>query len=145
MTNIDLQTKTILLVEDNPDAVELTRIALKKEAIDCNLVVMRDGAEALDYFTSASSSTNVIPDFILLDLKLPKISGLEVLKQLRDNRKTKTIPIVVLTSSDEETDINESYKSGVNSYIIKSDNFEKFCETIRVLSSYWLKLNKSAL
>ena len=91
MTNIDSQTKTILLVEDNPDAVELTRIALKKEAIDCNLVVMRDGAEALDYFSSESSITNVIPDFILLDLKLPKISGLEVLKQLREDRKTEKI------------------------------------------------------
>ncbi len=140
-----MNKKTILLVEDNPDDVELTRIALKKEAVDCNLTVMSDGTEVIDHFLTTDKHTDEMPDVILLDLKLTKIGGLEVLKQLRRNDNTKYIPVVILTSSDEEIDIIESYNLGANSYIRKPVNFEDFCETIRILGNYWLMLNEHAL
>lgn len=141
-----MSNKTILLVEDNPDDVELTRLALKNEAVECNLAVMNDGTEVLDYFSSTKDiRTEMMPDVILLDLKMSKIGGLEVLKHLRRNNKTKLIPVVILTSSDEEVDIIESYSLGANSYIRKPVNFEEFCETICILGKYWLVLNKHAL
>jgi len=140
-----MSEKILMLVEDNPDDVELTKLALKNEAVECKLVVMNDGTEVLDYFSKLDKSTDIIPDVILLDLKMSKIGGLEVLKHLRSNDKTRFIPVVILTSSDEERDIIESYNLGANSYIRKPVNFEEFCETIRVLGKYWLILNEHAL
>lgn len=139
-----MNKKTLLLIEDNPDDVELTRLALKREAVECELVVMRDGAEALDYFFADGKRANVMPDVILLDLKLPKVNGLEVLKRLRSNENTKLIPVVILSSSDEERDVIESYKLGANSYIRKPVTLGKFSEIIRLLGEYWLQLNQHA-
>ncbi len=140
-----MNKKTILQVEDNPDDVELTRLALKNEAVDCNLMVMNDGTEVVDYFLTTDKHADMMPDVILLDLKMTKVSGLELLKHLRRSEKTKLIPVVILTSSDEEIDIVESYKLGANSYIRKPVDFEEFCETIRILGKYWLILNEHAL
>jgi two-component system response regulator len=140
-----MNNKTILLVEDNPDDVELTKLALKNEAIDCNLVVMSDGAEVIDYFSTTGKQTYDIPDLILLDLKMPKMGGLETLKHLRRHDKTKFIPVAILTSSDEETDIIESYNLGANSYVRKPTDFNEFRETIRILGKYWLMINEHAL
>ncbi|MGR3302467.1 MAG: response regulator [Candidatus Scalindua sp.] len=140
-----MNKKTLLLIEDNPDDVELARLALKREAVECELVVMRDGTEALDYILADGERANVLPDVILLDLKLPKISGLEVLKHLRSDERTKLIPVVILTSSDEERDVIESYKLGANSYIRKPVTLGKFSEVIRLLGEYWLQLNQHVL
>jgi len=134
-----------MLVEDNPDDVELTKLALKNEAVECELVIMNDGTEVLDHFSKLDKSTDIMPDVILLDLKMPRIGGLEVLKHLRSNDETRFIPVVILTSSDEEKDIIESYNLGANSYIRKPVNFEEFCETISVFGKYWLMLNEYAL
>jgi two-component system response regulator len=140
-----MNNKTILLVEDNPDDVELTKLALKNEAIDCNLVVMSDGVEVIDYFSTTGEQPYDIPDLILLDLKMPKMGGLETLKHLRRHDKTKFIPVAILTSSDEETDIIESYNLGANSYVRKPTDFNEFRETIRILGKYWLMINEHAL
>ena len=138
-----MNKKTILLVEDNPDDVELTKLAIKNETIDCNLVVMDDGAEVIDYFFTTDNQIDEIPDVILLDLKMAKMGGLETLKHLRRHDKTKLIPVAILTSSDEEIDIIESYNLGANSYIRKPVDFDEFCEAIRILGKYWLKLNEN--
>lgn len=140
-----MNKKTILLVDDNPDDVELTRIAIENEAIDCNLMVMSDGAEVIDHFSTIDKQTDEIPDVILLDLKMGKMSGLETLKHLRRHDKTKFIPVAILSSSDEEADIIESYNLGANSYIRKPVDFSEFRETIRILGKYWLMLNQNAL
>ena len=140
-----MREKILMLVEDNPDDVELTKLALKNEAVECELVIMNDGTEVLDHFSKLDNSTDIMPDVILLDLKMPRIGGLEVLKHLRSNDETRFIPVVILTSSDEEKDIIESYNLGANSYIRKPVNFEEFCETISVLGKYWLMLNEHAL
>ncbi|MBT6047397.1 MAG: response regulator [Candidatus Scalindua sp.] len=140
-----MREKILMLVEDNPDDVELTKLALKNEAVECELVIMNDGTEVLDHFSKLDNSTDIMPDVILLDLKMPRIGGLEVLKHLRSNDETRFIPVVILTSSDEEKDIIESYNLGANSYIRKPVNFEEFCETISVLGKYWLMLNEYAL
>lgn len=137
--------KKILMIEDNPDHEELTRIALEKKDVKCDLVVLRDGAEALDYILTAAERADDMPDIILMDLKLPKIDGLEVLKYLKENGKTKHIPVVIMTSSDEDRDVAESYKSGASSYIQKPVDFEKFCEAIHLIGEYWLQLNKQPL
>ncbi len=137
----------ILLVEDNPNDVKLALHALKKQNITNHVEVVRDGAEALDYifrtgeFKDRPEGHN--PRLILLDLKLPKIDGLEVLKRIKENPDTRKIPVVVLTSSREERDIVESYSLGTNSYIVKPVDFEQFSEAVRQLGFYWLLLNES--
>jgi two-component system response regulator len=140
--------RVILLVEDNPDDEELTRRALKKSNVSNPLVVCRDGAEALDYlFTRgahAGRSPDEIPQVILLDLKLPKVDGLEVLRQLRADPRTKLYPVVILTSSTEEQDMLRGYGLGANSYIRKPVDFTQFVEAVRQLGLYWLVLNQPA-
>jgi len=136
----------ILLVEDNPRDAELTLRALKKHNLANKVHVAKDGAEALDYIfaTGIYAERNIHdhPKVILLDLKLPKVDGMEVLRRIRADERTKCIPVVVLTSSQEERDIVESYKLGVNSYIVKPVDFEKFLSTVQELGLYWLLLNK---
>lgn len=142
-----MKDKTILLVEDNPDDELLTLRALKKNDIRNEVVVVRDGAEALDYLFGTGSyagrDMSVMPAVILLDLKLPKIDGLEVLRRLRSNDQTQLLPVVILTSSKEEQDLLTSYKLGANSYIRKPVDFTAFIEAIRELGLYWLVLNES--
>lgn len=136
----------ILLVEDNPADVELTLRALKKNNIANRIEVARDGEEALDFLFArgrySEREKTSMPKLVLLDLKLPKKGGLEVLSEVKGNPKTKTIPIVVLTSSKEEKDIIESYKLGVNSYIVKPVDFENFMIAIKELGIYWLLINQ---
>jgi CheY-like chemotaxis protein len=142
-----MNKKTILLVEDNPDDELLAIRALKKNNIMNEVVVARDGSEALDYLFGAGAyagrDMSVMPQIILLDLKLPKIDGLEVLRRLRKDERTKLLPVVVLTSSREERDLTECYSLGANSYIRKPVNFARFTEAIRQLGLYWLVLNES--
>ncbi len=138
--------KLVLLVEDNPDDEELSRLALMQSNIPNRIFVARDGVEALDFLNKAGESEgndeSGLPELILLDLKLPKINGLEVLGKIRDNPKTRYIPTVVLTSSSEENDIQNSYLRGANSYVRKPVNFEEFTEMIKLLVAYWLELNQ---
>ncbi len=138
----------ILLVEDNPDDEALTLRALKKNNILNEVVVARDGVEALDYLFSsgmyAGPDMSVMPQFILLDLKLPKIDGLEVLRRLRAHDRTKLLPVIILTSSKEEQDLINGYSLGANSYIRKPVDFSQFTEAVRQLGLYWLVLNESA-
>ena len=142
-----MNEKIILLVDDNPDDVTLTLRALKKNNILNEVVVAKDGVEALDYLFGAGiyagRDTSVMPVVTLLDLKLPKIDGLEVLKRVRANDKTKLIPIVILTSSKEENDLINGYSLGANSYIRKPVDFEQFNIAIRELGLYWILLNES--
>jgi two-component system, response regulator len=139
-------TKIILLVEDNPDDEELTLLALKKSNIANEVVIARDGAEALDYLfgtgTYAGRDLSVMPAVTLLDLKLPKVDGLEVLKRLRAHEHTRRLPVVILTSSREQQDIVESYNFGANSYIRKPVDFAQFMEATKQLGLYWLVLNE---
>lgn len=136
----------ILLVEDNPDDVELTLLSLKKHNISNEVVVTRDGAEALDYlFTTgayADRDRSIMPAVILLDLKLPKIDGLEVLRRLRADERTKLLPVVILTSSKEEQDMLNGYKLGANSYVRKPVDFNQFSDAVKQLGLYWLLLNE---
>jgi two-component system, response regulator len=138
--------KIILMVEDNPDDELLTLTALEDNNIMNEVVVVRDGEEALDYlfkrdkFQNRNSGT--IPQLILLDLKLPKVDGLEVLRQIRLNNETRLLPVVILTSSKEETDLIKSYSLGANSYIRKPVDFEQFTQAIKTLGLYWLVLNE---
>ena len=142
-----MEEKIILLVEDNPDDVTLTQRALKKSHILNKLVVAKDGAEALDYIFGTGSYTgrdlSNMPEVILLDLKLPKIDGLEVLKRIRSEKRTKLLPVVILTSSKEENDLINGYTLGANSYIRKPVNFNQFVEAIHQLGLYWLVLNEA--
>src|SRR5438093_9283164 len=131
----------ILLVEDNPNDAELTQRALKKISIGAHLQIARDGAEALEYLLSDRPK----PRVIFLDLKLPKIDGIEVLRRTRADARTHSVPIVVLTSSQEERDIAECYKLGVNSYVVKPVEFDTFYKAIGDLATYWLVLNKLPL
>ncbi len=140
--------KTILLVEDNPNDEILTLRAFEKNNIANKIAVARDGAEALDYLFGTVASTNEgdireIPQVILLDLKLPKVDGLEVLKRIRFEERTRLLPVVILTSSKEEKDIVESYNLGANSYIRKPVDFDQFTEAVRQLGLYWLVLNET--
>jgi two-component system, response regulator len=138
--------KTILLVEDNPDDVELTLHALKKNNIKNEVAVAYDGEEALDFLFGrgkySGRDTSLLPTVILLDIKLPKIDGLEVLRQLRANKITKLVPVVILTSSKEEQDIISGYSYGVNSYVRKPVDFNQFAEAVNHLGLYWLLLNE---
>jgi two-component system, response regulator len=140
--------RTILLVEDNPKDEELTLRALRKSNVLNPVVVARDGVEALDYLFArgahAGREPSVLPQLVLLDLKLPKVDGLEVLKALRGNEFTKLLPVVVLTSSVEEQDLVRSYSLGANSYVRKPVDFSQFMEAVRQLGLYWLVLNKTA-
>ncbi len=139
--------KVILLVEDNPDDEELTMRALKKNNISNEIVVARDGAEALDYLFAkgdySGRDTSVMPELILLDLKLPKIDGIEVLKQIRDDERTKLLPVVILTLSKEQQDLVNGYNNGANSYIRKPVNFKEFIEAVGQMGLYWLVLNET--
>ena len=136
----------VLLVEDNPHDVELTLHALKKNNVANPIEVVRDGAEALDFFfctgAFAGRDSSVMPKVVLLDLKLPKVNGLEVLRRIKADERTNKIPIVVLTSSREDRDIHECYELGVNSYIVKPVDFSQFTEAVRHLGLYWLLLNE---
>jgi two-component system response regulator len=138
--------KVILLVEDNPDDELLTLRALKKTGVQNEVVVAHDGVEALDYlFASgphAGRDPAVMPQLILLDLKLPRVDGLEVLKRLRSDERTRLLPVVILSSSREQRDIHDSYGLGANSYVRKPVNFEQFVRAVELLSSYWLVLNE---
>lgn len=136
----------ILLVEDNPDDVDLTLRAFKKSNIANEVVVARDGAEALDYLRGegqfAGRDTNEQPAIVLLDLKLPKVDGLEVLRQIRDDERNRLLRVVILTSSREEQDLARGYSLGANSYIRKPVDFIQFTEAVRQLGLYWLVLNE---
>ena len=139
----------ILLVEDNPADEELTIHTLKANHLANNIQIVRDGAEALDFIfrtgAFADRAADAGPKVILLDLKLPKVDWLEVLRRVRDDPSTRSIPVVVLTSSREESDIVESYRLGVNSYIVKPVDFKQFAEMVTQLGLYWLLLNQPPL
>jgi two-component system response regulator len=141
-----MDRKTILLVEDNADDEALTLRALKKNNVGNDVVVARDGAEALDYLfgtgAHAGRDLRVMPAIVLLDLKLPKIDGLQVLNRLRAHERTELLPVIILTSSKEEQDLINSYKLGANSYIRKPVDFAQFVEAIRQLGLYWFVLNE---
>jgi two-component system response regulator len=136
----------ILLVEDNPTDAELTIRALKKKNLANKLVWVKDGAEALDFLFAtgdyAKRSKEDLPKLVLLDLRMPKIDGLEVLQKIKSDERTKKIPVVVLTSSKEDEDIVESYKLGVNSYVSKPVEFDEFTKAVSTLGLYWILLNK---
>jgi len=132
------QEVEILLVEDNPNDAELTLRALKQRKLANQVHVCRDGAEALEFFDGAAGR---VPKVVLLDLKLPKLDGLEVLRRLKADQRTKAIPIVILTSSREEPDIERAYELGANSYIVKPVDFEAFARAVSEVGLYWLLLN----
>lgn len=137
----------ILLIEDNQDDVDLTLRALARHNIANDIEVVRDGAEALDFLFArgeyAHRNPRSLPQLILLDINLPKVSGLEVLRQLRENQLTRMVPVVMLTTSSEERDVVESYTSGANSYVQKPIEFEEFNEAVRQLGVYWLMVNEA--
>jgi two-component system response regulator len=142
-----MSNKIILLVEDNADDEKLTLRALKKNNIGNEVVVARDGAEAVDYLlgtgTCEGKKLNELPQVVLLDLKLPKLDGLEVLRRLRAHERTKLLPVVILTSSNEEQDRIAGYALGANSYVRKPVDFNQFMEAARQLGLYWLVLNEA--
>ncbi|HEX9020616.1 MAG TPA: response regulator [Nitrospirota bacterium] len=142
-----MKTKVILLVEDNPDDVQLTLRALRKSNILNEVVVARDGVESLEYLFGTGKydgrDTKALPQVVLLDLKMPKMDGLEVLQRIRKDERTRLQPVVVLTTSSEDRDRIESYKLGANSYIRKPVDFNQFAEAVRQLGLYWLVLNES--
>jgi DNA-binding response OmpR family regulator len=135
-----MAAQKILLVEDNPDDQTLTLRALKKQNIANDIVVLSDGVEALEYL---SDPDKPLPDLVLLDLKLPRLDGLALLRKLRDEPRTQLLPVVVLTSSDEDRDVIEGYRLGANSYIRKPVDFNQFTEAVRQLGLYWLVLNQA--
>jgi CheY-like chemotaxis protein len=143
-----MENKVILLVEDNPDDEALTIRALRKNNIQNEVVVAHDGVEALDYLFGTGAyegrDMSVLPSVTLLDLKLPKLDGLEVLKRVRADERTQCLPVVILTSSKEEQDLINGYKLGANSYIRKPVDFAQFIEAVRQLGLYWLLLNEAA-
>lgn len=135
--------KSILLIEDNPEDVRLTKRALTKNNISNELLVFTDGVEALEYLVETNrTDPAVLPAVILLDLKLPRMDGLELLKELRGHERLRRLPVVILTSSKEQQDILRSYDLGANSYIRKPVDFEQFTEAVRQLGMYWLLLNE---
>ena len=136
--------KTILLVEDNPSDIRLTERAFKKSNLVNRLAIVKDGEQALDYLLGkvGDDYQNALPVLVLLDIKLPKIDGLEVLEKIRSSDRTKMLPVVILTSSREQEDVLRGYELGVNSYIRKPVDFEQFAEAIQHLGLYWLILNE---
>ena len=144
--SMSLDETEILLVEDNPTDAELTMRALKRKNLVNQLVWVKDGAEALDFIFAKGEYSNRnpenLPKLILLDLRMPKVDGLEVLHAIKENEKTKNIPVVVLTSSQEDRDIVESYKLGVNSYVSKPVEFDEFIEAVSTMGFYWILINK---
>jgi two-component system, response regulator len=140
-----IQDKVILLVEDNPDDERLTIMGFKENGILNDIVVAHDGVEAIDFFEQRGifASHNKVPQVIVLDLKLPKMDGIEVLKYIRTNLKTSFLPVVILTSSKEEKDLVDSYKLGVNAYVQKPIDFMAFSEAVKHLGMFWLLLNES--
>ncbi len=138
----------ILLVEDNPNDEELTLHALKKNHLINKIHIARDGEEALDFLFCrgdyANRNCEILPAFILLDLKLPKVDGMEVLRQVKSDERTKTIPVIILTSSQLDRDIVESYRLGVNSFVSKPVEFKEFTEAVSKIGFYWAILNQSA-
>jgi two-component system response regulator len=141
-----MNNRKILLVEDNPDDVELTKRAFIKNHIQNEIIVVNDGLTALDYLLQRGKYSTItephLPAVVLLDLKLPKLDGFEVLSAIRSNEKTKLLPVVILTSSNEEQDIIKGYKNGANSYVRKPVIFEEFIEAVSKLGMYWLLLNE---
>lgn len=142
-----MNSKIILLVEDNPDDVKLTERALKKSKILNELLVARDGVEAVEYLFGtgkyAGRDVKILPQVVLLDLKMPRMDGLEVLQRIRADERTKYLPVVVLTTSSEDKDRIESYKLGANSYIRKPVDFDQFVSAVQNLGLYWLVLNEA--
>jgi len=143
-----MDNKTILLVEDNPRDEALTLRALRKNNIVNDVTVARDGVEALEYLFAtgryAERDKNEMPQLVLLDLKLPKVDGLEVLRRIRDSESTRRLPVVVFTSSSEQEDMMKSYDLGANSYVRKPVDFDQFLEATRQLGLYWLVINEAA-
>lgn len=137
--------RVILLVEDNPGDVELTMRALKRNKIANDVVVARDGVEALDFLFNTGSyegkPANPLPEVVLLDLKLPKVDGIEVLRQIRSDPRTQFLPVIMLTTSGEDRDVTACYSGGVNSYVRKPVDFSEFSEAVRQIGLYWLVLN----
>jgi CheY-like chemotaxis protein len=142
-----MENRLILLVEDNPDDEALALRALKRQSVSTEVAVARDGAEALDFLFAtgmwANRDASVLPAVVLLDLKLPKVDGLEVLRRVRADQRTQLLPVVIMSSSDEAKDVVESYRLGANSYIRKPVDFALFSDTVRQLGAYWLLLNAS--
>ena len=136
----------IVIVEDNPNDSELMIRSLKQNRLANNLIVLEDGEQALDYLFGrhnyADRDINNIPRVVFLDIKLPKVNGLEVLRQIKSNKQTSKIPVIVVTSSKEDPDIATAYKLGANSYVVKPVNFKNFVETINKLGTYWLAVNE---
>lgn len=142
-----MKEKLILVVEDNPDHLELTALTLEDHGVTAEIAVARDGAEALDYLFGqgqhAGRDTQKQPSFILLDMKLPKLSGLDVLRSVRANPLTALVPVVMLTSSSEQSDIAACYRSGANGFVRKPVDFAEFTEKLNRLQAYWLDVNES--
>lgn len=132
----------ILLVEDNPSHAEMTMRALRKHGISNHIHVARDGAEAVEYLFSDGVKPGGIPKLVLLDLKLPKLDGIEVLRRIKGDPRTQAIPVVMLTSSHEDNDLKACYELGVNSYIVKPVDFQQFTDAVRSLGLYWMLLNR---
>ena len=143
---MESKDRVIMLVEDNPDDVELTLRAFKKNNISNEVVVVGDGAAALDYLFGTGEyegrDTSKMPAVVLLDLKLPKVDGMEVLKRIRADERTSLVPVVILTSSKEDGDVMQSYKNGCNSYVQKPVDFDRFVKAAHELGLYWLVLNE---
>jgi len=144
-----MANKSVLLVEDNPDDVTLMLRALRRANVvdEDDVAVARDGVEALEYLSGtgayADRDADLLPAVVLLDLKLPKVNGLEVLRHLRADTKTRLIPVVIVTSSDEDSDVIEGYRLGANSYVRKPEDFDQFADAVRQLGLYWLFLNRN--
>lgn len=136
-----MNAKTIMLVEDNPDDEALTLHAFEKNNITNKVIVMRNGADAVDYLIGPGASSRELPTVVLLDLKLPKIDGLEVLRRIREDERTKVLPVVILTSSKEQQDLITGYRFGCNAYVRKPVDFDEFLQAARQLGLFWLLLN----
>ena len=141
-----MASSTVLLVEDNPDDEALTKRALASSNIDHDIVVVRDGVEALDYLfgtgTHSGRDTRIVPDVVLLDLKLPKVDGFQVLQKVRADDRTKLLPVVIFSSSFEEQDLIDSYRLGANAYFSKPVDFGEFVEAVQQMGRFWLGLNR---